>query len=72
MRYMYAVVNDIGKCYQVYRSTNCSCDKYHVPVNSISPKYLSKYYYPMPNVVDNDSDFVGKWYYDIDHTIEVK
>lgn len=72
MRYMYAVINDVGKCYQVHRSTNCVCDKYHVPINEISIKYLSKYYYPVPNITYNSSDFIGKWYHDINHTIEVK
>lgn len=70
MRYMYAVIDNVGKCYQVHRSTNYVCNKYYVPIREISVKYLSKYYYPMPNVVVSDADFMGKWYKDIDHTIE--
>ena len=70
MRYMYAVINDSGKCYEVCRRTDCVCDKHFVPIGQVSAKYLSKYYYPMPSVVDNDSDFVGKWYKDFNHTIE--
>lgn len=70
MRYMYAIINDVGKCYQVQRTTECKCDKYHVPIREVSAKYLSKYYYPMPDIVDNDADFVGAWYADINHTIK--
>lgn len=72
MRHMYAIVNNVGKCYEVHRSTNYVCDQYHVPISEISAKYLSKYYYPIPSIVDSDADFVGKWYYDVNHTIEVK
>ena len=70
MRYMYAVINDIGRCYEVHRSTNAVHDKHYVPVGRISAKYLSNYYYPIPSIVDSDADFIGKWYKDINHTIE--
>ena len=72
MRYMYAIVNDIGRCYEVRRSTDYICNKNYIPIIDISVKYLSKYYYPMPQIVDSGADFIGKWYHDIDHTIEVK
>lgn len=70
MKYMYAVIDDVGKCYEVHRSTNYVCKKNYVPINEISAQYLSKYYHPMPDIVDNDADFMGKWYKDINHTIE--
>lgn len=70
MRYMYAVINNVGKCYEVRRTTEYLCGKNYVPISDVSARYLSKYYYPMPDVVDNDADFMGKWYKDIDHTIE--
>ena len=70
MRYLYAIINDYGKCYEVRRCTDCVCDPHYVPIKEISAKYLSKYYHPVPNVVDNDADFLGKWYKDFNHTIE--
>lgn len=70
MRYMYAVINDAGKCYEVRRSTNYVCDRHYVPIGEVSAKYLSKYYHPIPNIVDSDADFVGRWYADVSHTIE--
>ena len=42
--YKYAVINDLGKCYEVYATTNCTCDKYHVPISDKNINYLSKYY----------------------------
>ena len=70
MRYMYAVIDNVGKCYEVHRSTNHVCKKNYVPIGELNPKYLSKYYHPMPDVVVSDADFMGKWYKDIEHTIE--
>lgn len=72
MKYRYAVINDVGRCYEVQRSTNYVCDKHYVPIGDLIPvyKYLSKYYHPIPNIVDRDSDFLGKWYADVSHTIE--
>lgn len=70
MKYIYAVINDIGKCYGVYTTTNCTCDKYHVPISNADMNYLSKYYHPIPQYVDGDFDFVGDWYIDIEHTIK--
>ena len=68
--YKYAVINDLGKCYEVYATTNCTCDKYHVPISDKNINYLSKYYYPIPQYVDGDFDFTGDWYLDIEHTIK--
>lgn len=70
MKYKYAVINDIGKCYAVYTTTNYICDKYHVPVPESDINYLSKYYYPIPQYVDWWTDFTGEWYLDVEHTIK--
>ena len=67
--YKYAVVDDVGKCYEVCITTNCTCDQYHVPVQDTSLKYLSKYYYPIPQYVDGELDFIGNWYTDFDHDV---
>ena len=68
--YNYAVVDDVGKCNGVYTTTNCTCDKYHVPIPEIDMKYLDKYYYPIPKYIDGDFDFVGDWYLDFEHEIK--
>jgi len=70
MKYNYAVINDIGKCYEVYKTTNCTCDQYHVPIPRVDVNYLSKYYHPMPQYVDGDFDFTGDWYLDVEHLIK--
>ena len=70
MRYHYAIVDDIGKCFAVYGSTIIINDQYHIPINKISIDYLSKYYYPIPLVVDFGTDFNGEWYLDIAHSIK--
>lgn len=68
--YKYAVINDIGKCYEVHMTTNYVCDQYHIPVPDIDIDYLSKYYYPVPKYVCGNSDFAGDWYVDVEHTIK--
>lgn len=70
MAYNYAIVDDIGKCYDLRTLTFCFCHKSHVPIESINIKYLSGYYWPLPEFVDDDADFNGKWYSDPAHTVE--
>lgn len=71
--YRYAVINDAGKCYEVYNTTNCTCDEYHVPVKDIKVDYLGKYYYPIPKYVDGEFDFKdGNWYLDFEHKIKIE
>lgn len=70
MVYNYALINDAGRCYEVYKTTAYIHDKYHVPIDRVSIDYLFKYYYPMPDIVVNDSDFCGEWYFDVKHQIK--
>ena len=71
MEYNYAVVDDFGKCYNLCASTFYICYKFHVPIEKIDMKYLSKYYWPIPEFVDFiEKDFVGQWYSDAMHTIK--
>lgn len=68
--YKYAVIDDIGKCYKVYLTTDRICNAYHVPVPENKIDYLSKYYYPIPQYVDGEFDFAGDWYLDFERTIK--
>ena len=70
--YKYAVVDDVGKCYGFYTTTNHMGDQYHVPISDIDIKYLDKYYYPIPKYIDFDSDFNGNWYLDFEHEVKVE
>ena len=70
MRYNYAIVDETGKCYDLHNCTFCICDKFHVPVDYIDVQYLSGYYWPLPEFVDDDTDFTGEWYSDPAHTIK--
>lgn len=68
--YKYAVVDDIGKCYGIYMTTNRMCDQHHIPIEDNNINYLSKYYYPIPKYICGESDFDGGWYLDVEHTIK--
>lgn len=69
MKYSYAVVNEVGKCYEVQKSTNYVCDRNYVPLNEFSISYLSKYYYPMAGIIDRPSDFQGSSGMRMPHTL---
>lgn len=70
--YRYAVINDAGKCYEIYNTNNYTCDEHHVPVDDINIDYLGKYYHPIAKYVDGEFDFIGNWYLDFEHEIKVK
>lgn len=79
--YKYAVIDNVGKCYRVYNTTNYICEKTHVPIvdyENLVPccdaaeRYLGRYYYPIPQYVDSHQDFVGDWYLDFERQIKVE
>lgn len=71
MKYHYAIIDKVGQCYAIYNTTNHVCDPYHIPIeNDNSMKYLSKYYWPVLDFADCDTDFTGAWYLDAKHTIK--
>lgn len=70
--YKYAVVNDIGQCYIVYKTTERICNQHHVPIPDTAMNYLDKYYHPIPEYIDGEFDFNGDWYLDFEREIKVE
>ena len=78
MKYNYAVVDEFGRCYLLLMATFYICDRLHIPIEAdgqisvemANKKYLSKYYWPLPEFADFDTDFVGERYADALHTIK--
>lgn len=70
MKYNYAIIDNAGKCYSVRNTVNYVCSPYYVPINQLSTVYLSKYYWPVSDIVDFHNDFNGEWYLDASHTIK--
>lgn len=67
--YRYAMIDSTGKCYEIRDTTNSRRDPYYVPIGD-SNLYLSKYYWPILEFSDYDTDFNGEWYLDAAHTIK--
>ena len=70
MKYHYAIIDDIGKCYGIRNTPVHICDPHYIPIYDNFNKYLSKYYWPILPFTDCHDDFSGEWYLDASHTIK--
>lgn len=70
-QYKYALIEENGLCLGVRDTTDYVLDRLYVPIDDITLPYLMKYYYPIPDSVNDFSDFQGKWYSDAAFTVEV-
>lgn len=69
--YKYARIMENGLCRGVEDTTDYILNRLYVPIVNDRLPYLMKYYHPIPDVVNNFDDFQGKWYADVQFTIEV-
>lgn len=68
--YYYAVLDaNTGMCIRIEDTSGRILNPFYVPIDTVDLNYLLKYYYPIPEVVNNEDDFQGQWYSDSAHTI---